>query len=138
MTILLFLQTQKTISNGFLEKPLIPETIITDTSQTSGSYLDITKQIAGSNWKLVYAIGVIESGYNSQLCRNQNNCWGRKTAKGTWASYPTFSDGVQDEVQYLQRKYFDLGLTTPYQISPKYCENCPSWAGNVQKVINSL
>jgi len=120
----------------YLEKPLIAETQITQ--EKTNDRMAIIQDIAGENWKLVYAIGYHESGnFTSGLCVRQNNCWGRKSASGGWESWPTFEDGVRDQVSYLERKYFSKGLYTPKQINPMYAED-DSWYIKVQRIIDRI
>lgn len=91
----------------------------------------------GIDWKFVYAIGWIESGYNSSLARRQYNFFGRKAGRGVYARWSDPESAIRDQFSYLKTHYFDRGLDTPYEIGPIYCEG-NTWAGKVTSVMNTL
>ncbi len=90
------------------------------------------------DWKFVYAIGYLESGnYSSHLARNQFNFFGRKANSSSWMSYSDPEEAIRNQYDYLQTRYFDRGLDTPYEIGPIYCEG-NTWAGKVTTIMNTL
>lgn len=92
----------------------------------------------GMDWKLVYAIGYHESGsYTSSLARRQYNFFGRKASGGGYASWSTPEEGIRNQFEYLQTRYFDRGLTTPASINRVYAED-QSWHYKVESVMNQL
>lgn len=144
------------VQDGYLQAPLITETIITPEtpkktlsepavadSTAAGSYEVITEQVAaqfGVDWRLVYAIGEHESGYQHcpSGCSISHNFWGRKAIGGGWRSWPDFTSAVTDEVQYIKTNYIDIGLTTPALMQPKYCPDGSPWAVAVQTYMDNL
>lgn len=91
----------------------------------------------GIDWKFVYAIGWIESGYNSSLARRNYNFFGRKAGRGVYARWSDPESAIRDQFSYLKTHYFDRGLDSPYEIGPIYCEG-NTWAGKVTSVMNTL
>ncbi len=91
----------------------------------------------GIDWRFVYAIGWIESGYNSSLARRSYNFFGRKASSRTWMSYSSPETAIRDQFVYLRDHYYVRGLDTPYEIGPIYCEG-NTWAGKVTSVMRTL
>lgn len=91
----------------------------------------------GIDWKFVYAIGWIESNYNSSLARRNNNFFGRKAGRGVYARWSDPESAIRDQFVYLKTRYFDRGLDSPYEIGPIYCEG-NTWAGKVTSVMRTL
>ncbi len=100
----------------------------------------LIQQIApeyGIDWKFVYAIGWIESNYDSSLARRNYNFFGRKASSRSWMKYPDPESAIRDQFAYLKEHYFDRGLNTPSKIGPIYCEG-NTWAGKVTSVMHTL
>lgn len=101
----------------------------------------LIQQIApqyGLDWRMVYAIGYLESGnFNSSLARRQNNFFGRKASSGTYASWPNTIEAITNQCEYLKTHYLDRGLKTPQEMNRVYAEG-NTWGTKVQSIINSL
>lgn len=92
----------------------------------------------GVDWKLVYAIGVYESGnYNSSLARYSNNFFGRKANSTSWMSYNTAQEGIQDQFKYVKEHYINNGLDTPQKMNHIYCEG-NTWQYKVQFIMDTI
>ena len=92
----------------------------------------------GVDWRLVYAIGYLESGnFNSSLARNQNNFFGRKARSGGWASWSTPAEAIRNQFEYLRTRYIDRGMDTPYEMNAVYAES-PTWGAKVTGIMMSL
>lgn len=92
----------------------------------------------GVDWRLVYAIGYLESGnFNSSLARYQNNFFGRKASSGVYASWPSTIVAINNQCEYLKTHYLDRGLETPYQMNRVYAEG-DTWGAKVTGIMNSL
>ena len=101
----------------------------------------------GIDWKVAVSISAWETGYwKSNLYTNKNNVGGLY-CNGSFLSYATLDEGIEDYVSNLKRLYFDMGLNTIEKIQPKYCpvgaKNDPTglnknWLGGVTKIYNSL
>ena len=92
----------------------------------------------GVDWRLVYAIGYLESGnFNSSLARRQNNFFGRKASSGVYASWPDVETAVRNQFEYLNTRYLARGMDTPAEMNRVYAES-PLWASKVQGIMNSL
>jgi hypothetical protein len=107
-----------------------PEAIKTFMQQIAPEY--------GVDWKLIYAIGVYESGnYGSSLARNNNNFFGRKESSTTWRSYDSAEDGIRDEFTYVKKNYIDNGLDTPAKMNHIYCVGS-DWKYKVQFIMDTV
>ncbi len=92
----------------------------------------------GVDWRLVYAIGYLESGnFNSTLARYQNNFFGRKASSGVYASWPNTLEAINNQCEYLKTRYIDRGLDTPYEMNHVYAES-DTWGAKVTGIMNSL
>jgi hypothetical protein len=92
----------------------------------------------GLDWRLVYAIGYLESGnFNSSLARLQNNFFGRKASSGVYASWPNTLVAIENQCEYLKTRYIDRGLDTPYEMNHVYAES-GTWGAKVTSIMNSL
>jgi hypothetical protein len=92
----------------------------------------------GVDWKLIYAIGVYESGnYSSDLARNNNNFFGRKESSTTWRSYDSAEDGIRDEFNYVKENYINNGLDTPAKMNHIYCQGS-DWKYKVQFIMDTV
>jgi hypothetical protein len=102
---------------------------------------NLMKQLANEydvDWKLVYAIGYHESAnYSSHLAKNNNNFFGRKARSGGYASWENPEEGIRNQFEYLQNRYFDRGLDTPAKINPVYAED-NTWHVKVESVMSKL
>lgn len=92
----------------------------------------------GVDWRLVYAIGYLESGnFNSSLARTQNNFFGRKASSGTYASWSSTVEAINNQCEYLKTRYIDRGMVTPYQMNRVYAEG-NTWGAKVTSIMSSL
>lgn len=92
----------------------------------------------GVDWRLVYAIGYLESGnFNSSLARRQNNFFGRKASSGVYASWPDVETAIRNQFEYLNTHYIARGMDTPYEMNHVYAES-PTWGAKVTGIMNSL
>ena len=92
----------------------------------------------GVDWRLVYAIGYLESGnFNSSLARSQNNFFGRKASSGTYATWPNTVVAIENQCEYLKTRYIDRGMDTPYEMNHVYAES-DTWGAKVTGIMNSL
>lgn len=92
----------------------------------------------GVDWRLVYAIGYLESGnFNSSLARRQNNFFGRKASSGVYASWPDVETAIRNQFEYLNIRYLARGMDTPYEMNHVYAES-PTWGAKVTGIMNSL
>lgn len=90
------------------------------------------------DWKLVYAIGYLESGnYNSSLARNQYNFFGRKARSGVYASWSSPEEAIRNQFEYLKTRYLERGMDTPWEMNRVYAES-GTWASKVVSIMNSL
>jgi len=102
------------------------------------AYMQDLSQEYGVDWKLVYAIGYLESGnYNSSLARNQNNFFGRKASSGVYASWGSIEEAIRNQFEYLKTRYIDRGMDTPYEMNRIYAES-GTWGAKVTSIMNSL
>ena len=102
------------------------------------AYMQELEDEYGIDWKLVYAIGYLESGnYTSSLAERQNNFFGRKANSASYASWGTAQEGIRNQFEYLKTRYFDRGLDTPAKINPIYAEDM-TWHYKVETVINTI
>lgn len=102
------------------------------------AYMQDLGQKYGVDWRLVYAIGYLESGnYTSSLARNQYNFFGRKASSGTYASWSSPEEAIQNQFEYLKTRYIDRGMNTPYEMNRVYAEG-NTWGANVSGIMNSL
>ena len=107
-----------------------PEAIKTFIQQIAPEY--------GVDWKLIYAIGVYESGnYGSNLARYNNNFFGRKETSTTWRKYNTAEDGIRDEFIYVKEHYINNGLDTPAKMNHIYCVGT-DWQYKVQFIMDTV
>ncbi len=92
----------------------------------------------GVDWRLVYAIGSLESAnYNSSLARRQNNFFGRKAISGGYASWPNTIEAIDNQCNYLKTRYIDRGMDTPFEMNRVYAES-GTWGIKVTNIMNSL
>lgn len=92
----------------------------------------------GIDWKLVYAIGVYESGnFKSHLAQSNNNFFGRKATSTTWMNWDTAQQGIDNQFVYLKTRYFDKGMDTPAEMNRVYCEG-DTWQYKVQFIMNGV
>jgi len=92
----------------------------------------------GVDWRLVYAIGYLESAnFNSPLARYQNNFFGRKTSSGLYASWPNPIEAIRNQCEYLKTFYLDRGFNTPFKMNHLYAES-PTWGAKVTGIMESL
>lgn len=90
------------------------------------------------DWKLVYAIGVYESGnFKSSLAINNNNFFGRKATSTTWRSWNTPDEAIRDQFNYVKTRYIDQGLDTPAKMNYIYCEG-NTWQNKIQFIMDSV
>jgi len=102
------------------------------------AYMQDLGQQYGVDWRLVYAIGYLESGnYNSSLARNRYNFFGRKASSGTYASWSSPEEAIRNQFEYLKTRYLDYGMETPYEMNRVYAEG-NTWGANVTGIMNSL
>ena len=102
------------------------------------SYMQDLGQEYGVDWRLVYAIGYLESGnYNSALARNQNNFFGRKASSGSYAAWGSVEEGIRNQFEYLKTRYLERGMDTPYEMNHVYAES-GTWGAKVTGIMNSL
>jgi len=102
------------------------------------AYMQDLGQQYGVDWRLVYAIGYLESGnYNSSLARNQYNFFGRKATSGSYATWSSPEEAIQNQFEYLKTRYIDRGMETPYEMNRVYAEG-NTWGANVTGIMNSL
>lgn len=102
------------------------------------SYMQDLGQQYGVDWRLVYAIGYLESGnYSSSLARNQYNFFGRKASSGTYASWSSPEEAIQNQFEYLKTRYLDRGMDTPSEMNHVYAES-DTWGAKVTGIMNSL
>lgn len=102
------------------------------------SYMQDLGREYGVDWRLVYAIGYLESGnYNSSLARNQYNFFGRKASSGSYASWGSVEEAIQNQFEYLKTRYIDRGMDTPYEMNHVYAES-DTWGAKVTGIMNSL
>lgn len=87
------------------------------------------------DWKLIYAIGVYESGnFKSSLAVNNNNFFGRKATSTTWRSWNTPDEAIRDQFDYVKTHYIDQGLDTPAKMNHIYCEGT-TWQNKIQFIM---
>ena len=102
---------------------------------------EFMKSIASNyniDWRLVYAIGSLESGnFRSSLANNQNNYFGRKASSGGYASWNTPAEAIHDQFAYLNRRYIAIGLDTPEKMNHVYAES-PTLEYKVNSIMASL
>jgi hypothetical protein len=92
----------------------------------------------GLDWRLVFAIGYLESGnFNSSLACRQNNFFGRKASSGVYASWPDVETAIRNQFEYLNTRYIARGMETPYEMNHVYAES-DTWGAKVTGIMNSL
>lgn len=89
-----------------------------------------------TDWKVVYAIGIHESGHWKHT-PGGFNYWGRKAKSGGWMRWGSFEEAAKDQCQYIQRRYLERGLTTIAQIGSVYAED-PGWSKKVERYMANL
>ena len=83
------------------------------------------------------------SGSNgcSNLAKSCYNFGGQKGSPscngGSFKQYDTIDEGLVGMIDNLSKNYFQLGLTTPETIGPKYCEG-NEWAGKITWFIEKI
>ena len=95
----------------------------------------------GADPIIVTAIMLLETGCNwkcSRLMLACNNVGGQKGSprcgNGSYKYYETLDDGIRGVIDNLGRNYFNIGLTTPETIGPKYAES-KTWTEKVNSYI---
>ena len=102
------------------------------------AYMQDLGQQYNVDWKLVYAIGYLESGnYTSTLARNQYNFFGRKASSGVYASWNSPEEAIRNQFEYLKTRYLERGMDTPWEMNRVYAES-GTWASKVVSIMNSL
>lgn len=87
---------------------------------------------------LVVAISGVESSFGKHNA-NAFNAWGRKAkGGGGYQGFASWEAAVFNQTQYLRIKYFDLGLTTLYQIGSKYAPGNSTWPPKVQHFLDDI
>jgi hypothetical protein len=80
------------------------------------------------DWKLVAAISGVESSFGKHVPINSYNAWGWNNGKYQFISW---EHGIDYMHQALKEKYYDRGLSTPWQMGPVYAPPSSTWAGKV-------
>ena len=118
------------------EQPTVHgSTVSTDSARDPLTVIQDACEGTGTDWRLVYAIGKLESGYRHWA--NTNNAWGRKAVGGGYMAWSSFPEAARDECEYIYRQYTAKGLTTLPQIGHKYASD-PAWPVKVQRYLDEL
>lgn len=98
----------------------------------------IAAQVYETDWKMIYAIAIHETGnFTSRLYREQNNPGGIKSGSG-WANYDNSFQGILEMTRLIKKSYIDKGLDTLQKMESKYCPDGSSWAAKVSKIMSGL
>jgi hypothetical protein len=90
------------------------------------------------HWKLIIGIASAESSLCQKYPASTYNCWG---VGGAWDlhKYSGFAEAITKVNSLLDRKYYDLGLTTPKKIVNKWVGHPnPNWVAAVDQEIANL
>ncbi len=90
----------------------------------------------GINPDICLAIARLETGwFKSYLYVNYNNPGGLMCGDGNPMYFNSIEDGVDFFINNLHKNYFQIGLTSPETIGPKYCPNSQHWIDSVNSLI---
>lgn len=68
-----------------------------------------------------------------------HNAWGRKSARGGWCSWSSWSEALDNEAHYLSSMYLDRGITSLTSIAKIYCPpTYMNWAAEVRSHQNEV
>ena len=100
----------------------------------------LASQIYNIDYKLIYAIGRLETGnFTSDLCVNHNNFGGMKAANGEWMSFNSSYEGILEMARNLKKYYIDKGLDTVEKIAPIYCPpSADDWSQKIYTLMNEI
>jgi len=87
--------------------------------------------------RIAYAIGRHESANFTacpQGCDASHNYFGRKAASGGYLSFSSDAEAWQNQLDYLDRKFFSKGIYDLHQINKTYAED-NGWADKVSKYL---
>ena len=93
---------------------------------------------------IMVSIILQETGCGSHCSNLARNCFnfggikGKPSCNGgAFKQYDSIDEGLVGMIDMLSRNYFQLGLTTPETIGPKYCEG-NEWAGKITWFVNKI
>ena len=90
----------------------------------------------GVDPELAVAIARLETGHFTSEAFLKGNNVGGLSENEIPLSFETIEEGVDRFISNLARNYFAKGLTTPEEISGKYCPgNAGSWAEQVRALM---
>lgn len=140
-----------TISHFCDEKPGQPEngekvpvmTVYADEEESEYEYVPSVQEMImmaceeyGIDHEIAMAIAKLETGHFTSEAFLKGNNVGGLSDNEVPRTYSTIEEGVNEFVENLARNYFAKGLTTPEEISGKYCPgNAESWADQVRALM---
>ena len=94
---------------------------------------------------LAVGISLLETGCKwgcSYLTRECHNVGGMKGTPGcdggSFRSFETFEEGIEEFIANISKNYYGKGLTTPELMEKKYAGGSNTWAGKVNNYIEAV
>jgi len=98
-------------------------------------YIVTTSDQYGIDYRLIVSIAQCESNVCKKIPYNSYNCWGFGNAKTRFESW---EHAINYVAKTLKEDYYDLGLTTPDLIMPKYVPPSVAKGGPWAKCVNQF